>query len=173
MRIKIENVVGVFFGSDAVARIVRDDGDVGVRSGKVGEYTISGDPESRNGSVELGDHVRRSHGLANYYHRASVTGFCLPVKRLFDSRIPDEDKRSRLKVEVDNARVMFLLEPSNVSFAEPGNDFLHLLEILGTLRQLAGSNRDEFLGGDAGVLLGCEVCSFENVKRKERVNTVS
>ena len=77
---------------------------------KVGDKAEPGDVLLRLRTVELRDNVGRVLLLADYQHRTNVARFSLPIERLFDPRVPEQDQVALLEVEVLDTSHMVPLE---------------------------------------------------------------
>ena len=139
---------------------------------KVGNKSKSCNPKLRFGAVEFSDNVGGSSSLSNDSHGTQIARLGFTVKGFFDASIPNEDKCTGLKVEVDDPGLVSFLEPFEILLSRLGDGFAHFRKVLGTFSELLGSGSDEFFGGNAVVLSGSEIGGLGNVEREERVNAV-
>src|SRR6202034_4380930 len=84
------------------------DRDRGESSGEVWDDTERRIRQPGDGSIELCQDVRAPGCSSNYYHGSHVPGLGLPVVRVFDGGVPDQNQASRSEIVVlDGSLVCF------------------------------------------------------------------
>ena len=99
--------------------------------------------------------------------------FSLPIERLFDPGVPEQDQVALLEVKVLDTSHMVPLETLKGLTTVGGDCFLHILDVLGAFLKLLCVDRNELFSKDTEVLLRGQVCSLNNIKREKRVDAMS
>ena len=147
--------------------------NVSVLTKIVGDEAKSSNVLLRLSPVELCDNIRSVPLLADNEHRTDVAGFSLPIERLFDPGVPEQNQIAFLKVEVLDSSHVISLETLEGLTTVVGDGFSHILNVLGTFLELTCADCDEFFSGDTKVLFRGQISSFNDVEREKGVNAMS